>query len=93
MVVTLSTEIEALIKQKVESGRYGSASEVIQEAVLQLDDRQRDLDRLRAEVAMGFSQLDRGEGVILTPELVDELKLKAAESARLRRPIKDAVKP
>lgn len=39
MNVTLEPEFEALVKKKVASGRYTSSSEVIQEALRLLDER------------------------------------------------------
>ncbi len=92
MTVTLTPRLEAFIRQQVESGRYADANEVVEEALRLLEDRDR-LDRLRAEVAKGFEQLDRGEGVLYTPELMERLKREADENARTGKPIRDAVKP
>ena len=44
MNVNLTPQLEALVRQKVESGLYGSASEVVREALRLLDEQ----DRLRA---------------------------------------------
>jgi antitoxin ParD1/3/4 len=44
MNVSLTRELEQLVADRVRSGRYGSASEVIREALRLLDER----DRLRA---------------------------------------------
>jgi antitoxin ParD1/3/4 len=90
--LTLSPELAALIREKVESGRYGDANAVVEEALRLLDERDR-LEWLRAEVAKGFEELDRGEGVLYTPELMERLKREAEEAVRLGRPIDDAVTP
>ncbi|MBI3797573.1 MAG: type II toxin-antitoxin system ParD family antitoxin [Deltaproteobacteria bacterium] len=67
MNVSLTPELEELISQKVSSGLYHSASEVIREALRLLKEqdelRQFRREQLRKEVAIGLEQLDRGEGI------------------------------
>ena len=67
MNVSLTPELEELITQKVSSGLYHSASEVIREALRLLKEqdelRQYRLEQLRKEIAIGLEQLDRGEGI------------------------------
>ena len=67
MNVSLTPELEDLIAQKVQSGRYTSASEVIREALRVLEEqdqlRQQRLDAIRREIDEGLAQLDRGEGI------------------------------
>ena len=92
MAVTLSPQLEELVRRKVASGQYESAREVLETAVRLLDERDR-WDALQAELERGFDQLDRGEGVIWTPELMDRRQQDAAENARLGKPVKDAVTP
>jgi antitoxin ParD1/3/4 len=65
--VSLTPELEELIQERVRSGRYTSASEVVREALRLLQDRDElrrlRLDELRAKVAAGLDSLDRGEAV------------------------------
>jgi len=67
MNVSLTPELEELVNQKVVSGMYHSASEVIREALRLLKEqdelRQYRLEQLRKEIAIGLEQLDRGEGI------------------------------
>jgi antitoxin ParD1/3/4 len=67
MNVSLTPELEELINQKVNSGLYHSASEVIREALRLLKEqdelRQVRLEQLRKEIAIGLEQLDRGERI------------------------------
>lgn len=63
MNVSLTPELERLINEKVESGLYQTASEVVREALRLLNDRDVARDQLRADVQAGFSQLMRDEGV------------------------------
>jgi antitoxin ParD1/3/4 len=65
--VSLTPELEELIHERVRSGRYSSASEVVREALRLLADRDelRELRmaEVRAKVAEGLQSLDRGEAV------------------------------
>jgi antitoxin ParD1/3/4 len=64
MNVTLPPELEERVRQRVESGMYGSASEVIREA-LNLFEAYEDvktakLDSLRQDIAKGLSDARNG---------------------------------
>jgi len=76
MNVSLTPRLEALIREKVESGLYGNASEVVREALRLLEARdteyQRKLDRLRAELAKGEEAAATGDVI----EIRDEAALK-----------------
>jgi len=65
MHVSLTPELERLVHEKVESGRYPSASEVVREALHLLEERDKDreekLERLRKEIQIGVDQADRGD--------------------------------
>ena len=80
MLIRLSPQVEALIREKVDSGQYASADEVIQAAIRLLDQRDQQLQQLRAKLQIG---LDSGEGIELTPELMDEIE-REAEAAYQR---------
>lgn len=61
MQISLTPELEKLIKEKVESGLYMNESEVISEALrttLKLDLEQAWVQR---EAAIGYAQLNAGE--------------------------------
>ena len=60
MNVTLPPQFEAMLEEKVTSGRYADASEVIQEALRLLDERDR-LQHLRAALAIGLEQIERAK--------------------------------
>jgi antitoxin ParD1/3/4 len=67
MNVSLTPELEQLVAEKVESGRYTSASEVIREALRLLEEqdqlRQNRLAAVRQKIDRGLAQLDRSEGI------------------------------
>ena len=62
MNVSLTPELERLVIDKVESGLYQTASEVVREALRLLKERDQARVHLRADVQAGFDQLARGEG-------------------------------
>lgn len=70
MHISLTTELEARIKAKVESGLYNNASEVIREALRFMDTHedwihQVQLALLRDQLKIGTDQLDNGEGIAI----------------------------
>jgi antitoxin ParD1/3/4 len=81
--VSLTPELEKLIDEKVQSGLYSSASEVIREALSLLHERdqlrERELETVRAKIKRGIEQLDRGEGI---PQSVAVEQLRAHRQAR-----------
>ena len=62
MAITLTPQLEAMIRRQIESGRYDDPSDVVREALDLLEARDAE-ERLRAEVGRGFAQLERGEGI------------------------------
>src|SRR5215217_3983536 len=92
MSVTLTPELEALIEEILATGRYADAGDVIEQAVRQLEERER-RQRLQASVAEGFAAIERGEGVELTPELWEEIEREADEADRQGLPINPDVCP
>jgi antitoxin ParD1/3/4 len=92
MTVTLPPQLEAMIEEKATSGRYADASEVMEEALRLLDERDR-LQHLRAALAIGLEQIERGEDVEYTPELLDEMDQAALTKFREGRQPKSDVVP
>ncbi|MDT5155825.1 MAG: antitoxin ParD1/3/4 [Acidobacteriota bacterium] len=86
MNVSLTPELEELVNQKVESGLYNSASEVIREG-LRLLKEQDDLrlihrEELRREVLKGYEQSQRGES---RPLDVEAIKAKGRKRLATRK--------
>jgi antitoxin ParD1/3/4 len=81
MNVSLTPELEASIRQRVGSGRYHDASEVVQEALRLLEEHER-LQHLRALLEVGRQDELRGDLVTYTPELMDEIYREAEEMFR-----------
>jgi len=81
MNITLKSEQEQLIKEKLNSGKYANADEVIEQALQLLEERDRNYERwvieTREKVADGIAELDRGEGIdgeIVIANLREKLK-------------------
>ncbi|MBW4474742.1 MAG: type II toxin-antitoxin system ParD family antitoxin [Stenomitos rutilans HA7619-LM2] len=67
MNVSLTPQLEQFVREKVDSGRYLSASEVVREGLRLLEERDRvqqmKLETLRRELMVGVEQIERGEVV------------------------------
>lgn len=83
MQVDLDPQVAALIQQRVETGRYRNASEVVDEALLLLNESERKREALRAALAVGFDALDRGDFVEWTSDMMSELVHEAEETNRI----------
>jgi antitoxin ParD1/3/4 len=82
--ISLTPELESRVKAKVETGLYNNASEVIREALRFMETHEDwiheiKLTRLREQLKVGVSQLDRGEGIAVESKsalesLFDDIK-------------------
>lgn len=90
MNVSLTPKLAALVAERVRSGRYQSASEVVREALRLLEDveevREARLKELRREIAAGLRDLDRGRSVSFDRNLAESIKSKGRKAfSRQRR--------
>ncbi|OFX08216.1 MAG: hypothetical protein A2516_11370 [Alphaproteobacteria bacterium RIFOXYD12_FULL_60_8] len=81
MSITLPFELERLVQEKIKSAAYHSSDEVLQKSLRLLEERDRNLAALRADIQIGIDQLDRGEGVD-ADVVFAELSVKYAPAAR-----------
>ncbi|MCH7616163.1 MAG: type II toxin-antitoxin system ParD family antitoxin [Nitrospinae bacterium] len=68
MHISLTPELEKIVKSKVQTGLYNNASEVIREALRFMETHeeliyQMKLEKLRTKLAVGAEQANRGEFV------------------------------
>jgi antitoxin ParD1/3/4 len=88
MNVSLTPELEKLVEDKVQSGRYQSASEVIREGLRLLEDQDRlremRLEEVRRKIQAGLNEFDRGEGID-EETVFAELKQKSEALRKTRR--------
>lgn len=83
VTISLPAELQAFLKSRVSSGRYGSASEVVREGLRMLQERERQpvssIEEFRRRIDIGIQQANRGE-VVDGEEFVNQLL------SRLKRP-------
>lgn len=83
MNVSLTPELEKWVQSKVETGFYGSSSEVIRDALRLLhqfeSERIRKLDELRSDLQVGLEQLKAGKGSVFDSALIEEIKTRGRE--------------
>jgi antitoxin ParD1/3/4 len=88
MKVNLTPELEEMVRQKVSSGLYTSASEVIREALRLMEEQDRigaaKLDQLRRDIQDG---LNSGPATAWDP---GEIKREAAKTRAARASVKRA---
>jgi antitoxin ParD1/3/4 len=81
MNISLTPELERRVGERVETGLYTSASELVREALrlfFQFDEsRRREVEDLNHRIAIGLAQLDRGEGVAATVARRESLERRA----------------
>ncbi len=94
MNVSLTPQLEALVKKKLASGLYNSASEVIREALRLLEEqdqlRQLRLKKLGQEVRAGVDQLDRDQATAFDEKAVEKIKENGRKRLRSARRKKSA---
>lgn len=89
MNVQLTPEQEKLVLTKVKTGRYSSASEVMSEALRQMEDREQIIEEVRKKIAAGVAsakagRLTDGEEFFaqMEAELDEEIRLEDEQAAR-----------
>jgi antitoxin ParD1/3/4 len=67
--INLTNQLDRFVEKRINSGRYGNASEVVREGLRLLEQREREtkakLEWLRGAVQEGMDDLDRGQSVEL----------------------------
>jgi antitoxin ParD1/3/4 len=88
MNISLPQRLEAWVDERVKSGMYQSASEVLREALRLLIEqeelKQLRMKELRSQLQVGVDQLDRGASKIFDDGVAAEVK----KAGRRRRGIK-----
>ena len=78
MNISLNKELESYVNQKVESGLYHSASEVIRDGLRLMKERvalhQHRLAELRRDIAVGVDQANNGQVQPFNEEVVARVK-------------------
>lgn len=83
MNISLTPQLEKLVQDRVNSGRYSSASEVMRDALrlLEAHDQERAarLAQLRGDVNAGFKQVDEGRASPFDESMAERIKRRGRE--------------
>jgi antitoxin ParD1/3/4 len=93
MHINLSPEMEQFLQRKVDTGFYANASEVVRDAIRRMHEEDEKVAALQRALKEGDDQLDGGEGVAYTSDLLTRATTKAREHARSGRKVNPDVKP
>ena len=86
MTVTLSIETEKIVAEKVISGAYQSADEVVTSGVRLLDAKEKGTEALRREIMRGFEDIQQGRfSTFSTDEELDAFSDDIIRQAKERR--------
>lgn len=90
MNISLTPELEKLVNDKVTTGMYQTASEVVREGLRLLRERDQRLEALRGDVRAGFEAAERGEFTEYDASNIQELsdRIKTRGRKRLAEELK-----
>ncbi len=90
MIITLPTEIERIVAEKVNSGAYQSADEVISISVRLLEAKEKGKEVLRQKIMRGFEDIQQGRFSELSTD--EELETFSDDIIRQAKERRDASK-
>jgi antitoxin ParD1/3/4 len=93
MHVNFSPEMEGFIKNKVSSGFYGNATEVIRDAIRRMQAEESRIAAWQAAIKEGDIQLARGEGVAYSPDTLNDITQSAISAMHSGQPMSRDVLP
>jgi antitoxin ParD1/3/4 len=93
MHVNLSPEMEGFIRNKVASGFYGNATEVIRDAIRRMQAEEMRIDVWQRAIKKGDEQLDRGDGIAYAPETLSAITQSAVDAMHSGEPMDPDVLP
>lgn len=82
MHVRFSEVDEHYIKGKVASGFYTSENEVVRDAVRRMREEEERIARFQAAVRIGDEEIERGDTVPYSQELLEQLSQRAVQRAK-----------
>ena len=84
MNVSLTPELERLVSDKVSSGMYQTASEVIREGLRLIKERDEQLETLSRDVRAGFDAVERGDYTVYSETSLEQLGKRIKSRGRKR---------
>ena len=61
MHISLTPKLEEMVRNKVDSGLYNNASELMREALRLMIQREQDHGKLQSAITRGFEQIEAGQ--------------------------------
>ena len=86
MHVRFADEDENFIKTEVQSGFYSDETELVRDAVRRMREEKERARHFQEAIVRGVQAVDRGETVVLTPDLLNEIKRDAIHKAKNDEP-------
>lgn len=86
MQVNFGNPEEHFIKTEVEHGFYIDKSELVREAVRRMRQEKERAEQLETALNKGIQSVERGETMLLTPFLLQEIKEEAIRKAQTGQP-------
>lgn len=68
MVATVNDGLEQFVEQQIAKGKYCTREEVLVAGLRLLQEREQELETIRAVVRVGLNELARGDGIVLQDE-------------------------
>ena len=93
MHINLSPEMENFIKNRVSSGFYGNATEVIRDAIRRMQAEELRSAAWEAAIKVGTDQLDRGESTLYSRAELEDITQCAISAMHSSKPIDPDVRP
>ncbi|MEG4857306.1 type II toxin-antitoxin system ParD family antitoxin [Microcoleus sp. K1-B6] len=84
MNIVLKPEYEEFIQAQIQSGKYGSAEELIGEAIALLRERKQRIEELRQKIAVGTAQIAKGQvtdGELVFAKIQEKIDLREQSGA------------
>lgn len=86
MNISLTPELDSWVHEKVKSGFYNSASEVVRESLRFLREREQQketmLKELRSELRLGIEQIEKGLSEEFTDKTAEKIKFLGRKKLR-----------
>jgi antitoxin ParD1/3/4 len=83
MYIKIKPELEKFIQAQLESGRFASADDVLDEAFKLLQEREQRIEELRQKIAVGTEQIAKGkvtDGEVVFDRFQEKIRQIAEES-------------
>ncbi|MEK6745502.1 MAG: type II toxin-antitoxin system ParD family antitoxin [Pseudomonadota bacterium] len=91
--INLSPEMEGFIKNKVASGFYGNATEVIRDAIRRMQSEEERATAWKNAIKQGDNELNAGKGIEYNAQTLEDVTRNAITSTHSKKPIDPDVLP